>query len=142
MTATENRDFFQQLSIQHQTNIEHKHRTNLIRFFSGYKCPTPYYITDYLNAAQRYNLDYRLLPAISIAESTCGRFQLYNNWWGFWSDTKGFKDVPSGIDYVSDQLADGQPYAGKSIIQKMRSYNPNPSYAPKIIGLMKEIANE
>lgn len=113
--------------------------SNLHQFFSKYKCPEPHYEDAYIQAANTYNLDYRLLPAISIIESTCGKHQRYSNWWGFWSATKGFDSVPEGIDFVSSQLASGRYYKDKTINQKLRAYNPNPEYAGKVERLMKEI---
>lgn len=111
-------------------------------FFAHYKCPTPYYSQDYIIYADQYNIDFRLLPSISIAESTCGRHDCFHtaNWWG-WRSCRGIKfaTVPDGIKFVSEQLASNHYYAGKSNYKKMRSYNPNPEYAPKIIKMMLQI---
>lgn len=100
-------------------------------FFIKHKCPQPYYTNDYLSSADKYNIPFILLPAISVAESSCGRHQRYNNWWGYWSDSKGFSSVSEGVDYVSSQLANGRYYKGKTLDQILRAYNPNPSYTPK-----------
>ena len=143
--TTEPDDFFVNLQRQHQQNVEHQKRVSLIRFFQHYNAPLPYYITDYLNASNKYNLDYRLLPAISVQESGAGRHACGDGIrrWGFGS-CKGytFKSVAEGIDYVSNTLALGSYYRGKTISQKLTSYNPNPEYPAKILRLMKEISNE
>jgi hypothetical protein len=144
--TTEPQDsFFENLKLQHQRNIEHKKHAALINFFQHHDAPLPYYITDYLNAATKYNLDYRLLPAISVQESGAGRHACGDGIrrWGFGS-CKGytFKSVAEGIDYVSNALANGSPYRGKTIEQQLTAYNPNPDYPGKIERLMKEISND
>jgi hypothetical protein len=50
-----------------------------------------------------------------------------------------FGSVADCIQFVSEQLANGVYYRGKTLDQMLNAYNPNPSYAPKIKGLMKEI---
>jgi hypothetical protein len=114
---------------------------NLHQFFSKYKCPEPYNEDAYVQAANAYNLDYRILPAVSVQESSCGKHYpvVTNNLWGWDSAQTGFGSIREGIDFVSEQLAGGRHYQGKSLIQKLRAYNPNAEYAPKIMALMKEI---
>ena len=115
----------------------------LTQFFQHYKCPQVSFdeINDYLNAADKNNLDYRILPALSVQESTCGKHYPSDthNLWGWNSANSGFGSIREGIDFVSEQLAGGRYYQGKSLIQKLHAYNPNVEYAPKIIGLIKEM---
>jgi hypothetical protein len=115
-------------------------------FFQHHNCPPINYqlISDYLESADAYGTDYRLLPAISVQESSCLKHYLVAsfNGWGWNSARTGFASLQSGIDFISRQLADGHYYAHKSIEAKLRAYNPNPEYGPKIMGLMKEIENE
>jgi len=113
----------------------------LLDFFRRFKCPQPYYIDDYVHAADQNNLDYRILAAISVQESSCGRYypEGSNNLYGWDSGRERFASVPAAIDYISEQLAGGRYYAGKSLVDKLHAYNPNPEYAPKIIGLMESI---
>lgn len=111
-------------------------------FFHMHGCPAPYHTTEYLRAADRYGLDYRLLPAISVRESTCGQYCRLNNYWGWDSARTGFTSVPSGINYIAKQLTHGVPYRGASLDQKIRRYNPVGSYASSIKKLMREIDKE
>jgi len=115
--------------------------SNLGLVFAKYKCPKKTYqlIDDYITSADKYSVSYTLLPAISLLESSCGRHQRFNNWWGWNSANSGFPSLADGIDFVQSQLANGRYYKDKPIAQKLRAYNPNPEYAPKIMGLMKEI---
>jgi hypothetical protein len=118
----------------------------LSQFFAKYKCPDINYtlIDDYLDAADKYNIDYRLLPAISLQESSC--LKRYppdtHNGWGWASARVGFATLPAGIDYITGQLANGKYYAGKAIAKKLNAYNPNPEYAPKILRFMAEIQKQ
>jgi len=52
-------------------------------FFKSYQCPQPHYVEEYVRAADMYDIDYRLLPALSIRESTCGQHNRLNNHWGW-----------------------------------------------------------
>lgn len=113
---------------------------SLNNFFETYKCPKPYYIDDYLKYADEYKVDYRLLPSISVQESSCGRHACGTNYWG-WQSCNGitFKSVTQGIEYVTQQLANNHYYAGKTNYQKLRAYNPNPSYAQRVLKLINSI---
>jgi hypothetical protein len=115
--------------------------SNLGLFFAKYNCPdiNQTLIDNYISSADKYNIPYTLLPAISVLESSCGRHQRFNNWWGWNSARSGFPSLVDGIDFVTSQLASGRYYNDKTITQKLRAYNPNPEYAPKIMGLMGEI---
>lgn len=112
----------------------------LNKFFDHYKCKEPRYVNEYLSSADKYQIPFMLLPAISIIESTCGQHQRFNNWWGYWSDTHGFTDVPAGIDYVSSQLAGGRHFVNLSIEAKLYNYGPHTSsYVSKVVQLINQI---
>jgi hypothetical protein len=112
----------------------------LEKFFKAYQCPAPYYIDDYLRAADAYAIDYRLLPAVSVRESTCGQYgEAVNNRWGWDSARTEFDSVESGIDFIADRLSQSDYYQGKSTEQKLFTYNPNPRYVAEVKQLMREI---
>ena len=108
-------------------------------FFQSYRCPSPYHIDDYLTAAEKNAIDYRLLPAISVRESTCGRYSKLNNHWGWNSARSGFSSVKAGIHYLARILAVGGSYKDKTIDGKLRVYNPIVQYAAEVRRLMEEI---
>jgi hypothetical protein len=108
-------------------------------FFDAYGCPGPLHVEEYLRAADTYAIDYRLLPALSLVESTCGRYERMNNRWGWDSARTGFRSVPHGIHFLARQLANGKYYRGKTLDEKLRTYNPNPVYPREIRRLMREI---
>lgn len=108
-------------------------------FFEAHHCPQPHHVDDYLRAADRYGLDYRLLPAISLRETTCGWTQKDNNLWGYHPGRMSFASVESGIEFLSRQLAKNPPYAGKTLREKLRTYNPRPAYLAEVERIMKQI---
>jgi hypothetical protein len=108
-------------------------------FFRGYNCPQPYHISDYVNAADANGIDYRLLPALSVRESGCGRAGRLSNYWGWDSAHSGFSSVKAGIYYVSERLAKSPLYRGKSLEQKLHRYNPRHRYAREVKRLMGRI---
>ena len=110
-------------------------------FFLRYRCPEPHYTRDYLASADRNGIDYRLLPAISLVESTCGVFQRLNNHWGWNNAATGFESVASGIDHVTQQLAQGRPYRDRDLDGKLLSYNKRTSYRDQVKRIMREIEN-
>lgn len=112
----------------------------LQRFFHHYNCPEPYHVRAYLRASDDYQLDYRLLPAISIRESLCGvSQQMANNHWGYHPGRQSFPTVETGIDYVAHQLAEGFYYRGKTLEEKLFVYNPRPKYPSEVQSIMRQI---
>ena len=108
-------------------------------FFQSFGCPAPHYVDEYLGAADSNAIDYRLLPAISVLESTCGVYQRLNNRWGWDSARKGFSSFLAGLQYIARQLAQGRFYRNKSLEEKVHMYNPNPQYARLVRKLMLKI---
>jgi len=108
-------------------------------FFKAYDCPAPLHVDEYLRAADSHALDYRLLPAISLVESTCGAFERMNNRWGWDSAQIGFPSVPTGIEFITEQLAENPHYKGKTLQEKLFTYNPYPQYVRQVERLMKQI---
>lgn len=108
-------------------------------FFKAHHCPEPHYADEYIRAADRYGLDYRLLPSISVRETSCGWTEKNNNRWGFHPKTQTFVSVESGIEFLSRHLAEHRPYAGKSLTEKLFTYNPRIAYPAEVERIMKQI---
>jgi len=111
----------------------------LERFFHNYHCPPPYHVTEYLRAADDYNLDYRLLPAVSLRETTCGEAETDNNFWGFHPGRQTFPSVEAGIAFMARRLAKGTYYRGKTTQEKLAAYNPRPAYLDQVLRIMSKI---
>jgi hypothetical protein len=119
--------------------VEDQRHAKLQTFFQSFGCPAPYHVKEYLGAADTYAIDYRLLPAISVLESTCGIYQRQNNRWGWASARKGFASFRAGLEYIAHQLADGPYYRNKTLEEKVHMYNPRPQYAQQLEKLMRKI---
>lgn len=119
--------------------LEDQRHAKLETFFQSFGCPAPHHVKEYLGAADTYAIDYRLLPAISVLESTCGIYQRQNNRWGWASARKGFSSFRAGLEYIAHQLSNGRYYKDKTLAEKVRMYNPNPQYAKQLEKLMRKI---
>lgn len=103
--------------------------------------------------AQKNDLDWRLLPAIAVRESTGGKFacrKVAYNPFGWGSCKIGFNSNEEAIETVARNLGGNNPktahhYDEKTTIQILRAYNP-PSvvlkYAQQVIAIMNEIGEE
>lgn len=108
----------------------------LVSFFKAYDCPEPYHVTSYLRAADANDLDYRLLPVISILESSCGKYQRKNNHWGWGSNS--FSSAGAGIEFITKQLVAGY-FKNRNTQEKLSLYNPRPIYAKLATKLLKQV---
>jgi len=95
------------------------------------------------------NLDWRLLPAIAVRESTGGKNACDNvkyNPFGWNSCKTGFDSYADAIHTVAMNLAGKNPhtassYTGKTIKQILQAYNP-PYVAPKYAGQVMAIMDD
>ena len=102
--------------------------------------------------AEKNDIDWRLLPAIVVRESTGGKFackKVKNNSFGWGSCKIGFKSVDGAIETVAKNLGGNNPktakhYDNKSIKQILRAYNPPsivPKYAEQVMAIMNSIGD-
>lgn len=100
--------------------------------------------------AEKNGLDWRLLPAIAVRESTGGKFQckkVPNSPFGWGSCKIGFKSYDEAIEIVAKNLGGNNPntshhYDNKTTTQILRAYNPPsvvPKYAEQVISIMDTI---
>jgi hypothetical protein len=112
----------------------------LEKFFRSYRCPAPYHTADYLRAADGYGLDYRLLPAVSIRESRCGAAETQqHNHWGYHPGRQSFPSIEAGIDFVAQRLTQHKLYKGKTLEDKLFTYNPRSAYPGEVQRIMRQI---
>jgi hypothetical protein len=121
------------------STLEDQRHAKLETFFLSFGCPVPFHVKEYLGTADTYAIDYRLLPAISVLESTCGIYQRENNRWGWASARMGFSSFRAGLEFIARQLTDGRYYKNKTLEEKVRMYNPRPQYARQLERLMLKI---
>lgn len=103
--------------------------------------------------AEKNDLDWRLLPAIAIRESTGGKndcIKATNNPFGWGSCKIGFDSVEEAIEIVAKNLGGNNPntakhYDDKTTDQILKAYNPPsiiPNYVKQVKSIMKAIGKE
>jgi hypothetical protein len=111
-------------------------------FFVTYDCPIRGLASDFLMAADRNELDWRLLPSISFVESGAGKEYGRNNIFGWDNGRQKFNSIRQGIHHVADQLGRSKLYRLKDTDQILRLYNPNTGYATLVKSVMRLIGPE
>lgn len=100
--------------------------------------------------AEKNDIDWRLLPAIAIRESSGGKNacnKMKNNFFGWGSCKIGFNSDEEAIETVAlnlggNNLKTAGYYDNKTIKQILRAYNPPsivPHYAEQVMSIMKSI---
>lgn len=109
-------------------------------FFGKADCPALRYAEVFLEAADSYHLDWRLLPSISFVESTGGKFAHNNNFFGWDSGKASFRTPAEAIHSVGYSLSHSDGYKAKNLDTLLTRYNPNAEYVAKVKSVMKRIA--
>lgn len=125
------------ISFDHDPRLQ-----RLQEFFGERDCPLREAAADFLIAADRNDLDWRLLPSISIIESSGGKDYRNNNVFGWDSCRESFPSVRAGIHYVAAQLANSKLYKDKDLDNKLSTYNPVPDYPRKVKAVMEALGSE
>ena len=113
--------------------------SRLQKYFGDRDCPLRDSARDFLIAADQNQLDWRLLPSISIIESSGGKDYINNNVFGWDSSKEKFSSVRAGIHYVAAQLGKSRRYKDKDIDSKLQLYNPVPEYSQRVKAVMRAI---
>lgn len=131
----------QNLDDPRNTELFDKKVAEVKRFLDSYKAPLAAHAEDFVRAAEMYNIDYRLLPSISIVESSGGKhlFKKFNpfGWgsWGYPNFTVAIYDVARGMSRY---------YAGGRVSPEAISKRYNPvtpeSWASKVRKLTGKMA--
>ena len=112
----------------------------LERFFQRFNCPVEHLSIEFLRAADIHNLDWRLLPSISLVESGGGREARNNNLFGWDNGRAVFPDWVAGIHTVASRLANSKLYRDKKLDQVLWTYNPNTGYGALVKSVMRRIS--
>lgn len=110
-----------------ETKALDKRAQVLSEYFQKYNSPFEYHAQDFVDAADEYGVDWKLVPAISGVESTFGKHSYgYNAWgWGIYGDNRlGFNSWRDGIFTVTGGLKKG--YIDKGLTNP---YSMNRAYA-------------
>lgn len=124
-------------------SLSQEHAEKIDAYFAKRNMPLLGYGAEMVKAAEENNLDWRLLPAIAIKESTGGKFACYNNPFGWGSCKIKFKDFSIAIETVAVNLGGNNPkteryYKNKTTEEKLWHYNTSviPTYTDEIMEFM------
>ena len=131
---------------EEQVRIERAAKIDAL--LAKYDSPLEGYGMKFVLEAEKNDLDYRLVVAISGIESTFSRHackKVTNSFLGYGSCKINFKSADDAIEKVSLSLGGNNPntahhYEGKTTWQILRKYNSViPTYPQKVIQIMKMI---
>lgn len=109
----------------------------LNEFFERFGPPSLPLAPDFLAAADRNNLDWRLLPSICVVESGGGKTALRNNLFGWDSGRREFATLKDGIYFVASRLAHSKLYKNKELDELLATYNSLEGYAARVKSVMR-----
>mgnify|MGYP001572746902 FL=1 len=119
-------------------------------YFKSYDMPLEGMGMKMVIEAEKNDIDWRLLPAISVIESTGGKFackKATHSFMGWGSCKIDFDSKEEAIEIVAMNLGGNNPntdhhYAGKTTKEILQKYNPPsivPNYAQKVMKVMDAI---
>lgn len=112
----------------------------LSRFLSKLHCPVSNLAEEFVHAADDNQIDWRLLPSISVIESGGGKAYRNNNIFGWSNGNYMFASLRAGINEVAFKLGKSALYRNRDLRGKLHLYNPDQSYAESVIAVMKRIS--
>jgi len=116
----------------------------LSNYLAKYNSPLQYHAQDFIDAADTYKLDWKMLPAIAGVESTFGKFIPggYNGWgWGVYgTQAIYFTSWRDAIFTISKGLREGYLDKGLTDPYSMnRVYAASPTWGMKVSYFMQDI---
>lgn len=118
-------------------------------YFGTWDLPLAKHSAFLVEMADKYNLDWRLLPAIGMRETTGGKFACYNNPFGWGSCKIKFDTFEEAIETLARNLGGQNPrtemyYKDKSTEEKLHFYNGTviKTYVREVTKIMDRIENQ
>ncbi len=116
-------------------------------YFAKYEMPLEGMGMKMVQEAEKNDLDWRLIPAIAVRESTGGKHEckkVANNPFGWASCKVGFKSNEVAVETIARNLGGNNPktahhYDDKTTLQILHAYNPPsivPRYAEQVMNIM------
>jgi len=125
------------------------------KYFASKNAPLEGYGMKFVEEAEKNGIDWRLLPAIAMRETTGGKFacknsKAQNNNFGWYSCKRGFSSIDESIEYISMTLGGNNENAkhytsDMTSEQILKKYNPDsivPGYSKQVIKIMTAIDSE
>jgi hypothetical protein len=117
-----------------------RHEEKLIAFMRRKGFAQPYNVPEIMQAASHASIPPSLIVCIEFVESSGGKYYdaETNNPLGWKNGKASFPSVREAIRQVSAELGSGRYYAGKTVEEKLRVYNPRPPYSVKVLDCMSQ----
>lgn len=112
----------------------------LKKFLSHLHCPVSNLSEEFVHAADDNQLDWRLLPSISVIESGGGKAFRNNNIFGWNNGAQLFPTIRAGLHEVAFKLGKSPLYRHRDVRGKLKVYNPDDSYAASVLQVMNRIS--
>lgn len=130
-------------------DLQAEHARKIDAYFAKRNMPLEGYGAKLAKEAEDNDIDWRLLPAIAIKESTGGKFACHNNPFGWGSCQIKFSSFDDAIETVAQNLGGNNPvtekyYKGKTNEEKLYAYNGSviPKYTSEVLAFMDLIDQE
>jgi hypothetical protein len=119
-----------------------KRTETLTSFMRRKQFVEPYNLPVIMQSASKASIPPSLIVCIEFVESSGGKYYDAdtNNPLGWNNGKTSFPSIPAAIRHVSWQLGSGPGYAGKTLEEKLRVYNPRPYYSEKVLGCMSQFS--
>lgn len=115
-------------------------------YYKERNMPLEGYGKKMVEISDKYGLDWRLLPAISIRETsgglhTCKNPKAKNNSFGWGSCKIGFNSIEESIETIGYKFTHLNVYKGKTTKQILYHYNGTvvPTYPTEVLAIMDKI---
>ncbi len=126
-----------------KTEVQDDRAARLDAYFAKRNMPLEGHGQAFVATADKYGLDWRLLPAIGVRESSGGKHLLNNNPFGWGSCKIKFADFDEAIEEVAKNLSGSDEdtakyYKNKTTYQILWAYNGTVihSYPDEVIAIM------
>lgn len=113
--------------------------------FEKHNSPLLPYAKAYVDMADKYNVDWKLLPSISGLESSFGLHQMpgSHNSYGWGGGLIYFNSYEEGIQTITSTLRSNYYDRGADTVYKIAPiYAESPTWAPRVTRFMDEIESE
>jgi hypothetical protein len=135
-----------------QEDILRKEKAEAIdTYFTKYDAPLKGYGMKFVLEAEENDIDWRLLPAIAMRESTGGKYackKVTNSVFGYGSCKLNFNSIDESIEIVARSIGGNNPktahhYENKTTLQILKKYNSIiPNYGGQVAKIMKTIKDD
>jgi len=139
----------QDKTVQTSVSINEERAEKIDAYFAQRNMPLKGYGAKMVEEAEKNNIEWTLIPAIAIKESTGGKFACDHNPFGWGSCKIEFRSWNHAIEVIANNLGGNNPntaryYKGTSTKEKLHHYNGSviPTYTGEILEFMELIENQ